>query len=306
MKIVTAGETYLDIDAYAGIVAYAELLRAQGFEAQAVSSAAFNESIPAIVRAWKTPLITTYTPDPADTFAIVDTSEAKYFAKFVDLERVETVIDHHPGHEAYWQTQLGDNAYIESVGAACTQVYELWDEEGLLDEMSETSARLLVCGILDNTLNFGAEITTDRDKAAYKELMRRAHLPENWPEVYFSACAGSVVADPPAALQNDTKTMHFSTFSEQMRVGQLAVWHAPDVVGQRAALSAHMTTENPYWFINVISIGEGKSYFVCDSPAVQVWLAELLDVTFTDGLAVAGRMWLRKEILKEDQSTPEL
>ncbi len=57
MRIVTSGSRYLDIDAYAGIIAYAELLQRQGQSAQAASAAPWNESIPAKVRAWISELL---------------------------------------------------------------------------------------------------------------------------------------------------------------------------------------------------------------------------------------------------------
>jgi hypothetical protein len=44
--VITSGKPYLDIDAYGAIVAYAELLRAQSNDAQAVSTSTLNESIP--------------------------------------------------------------------------------------------------------------------------------------------------------------------------------------------------------------------------------------------------------------------
>ena len=45
MKIVTSGSRYIDIDAYASCIAYANLLNLKGIEAKAVSTAKINESI---------------------------------------------------------------------------------------------------------------------------------------------------------------------------------------------------------------------------------------------------------------------
>ena len=123
MRVITSGSTYLDIDAYAGCIAYAELLQKLGTEAQAVSTAVLNESIPAVVREWHAPLVTKYNPSDNDTYTLIDVSELKYFDTFVDLARVDEVIDHHPGLESFWQEKIGDKAIIEHVGAACTQVF---------------------------------------------------------------------------------------------------------------------------------------------------------------------------------------
>jgi nanoRNase/pAp phosphatase (c-di-AMP/oligoRNAs hydrolase) len=306
MKIVTAGPMYMDIDAYGGCVAYAELLQKQGVEARAVSTAPLNESVPEAVRAWGNPLESNYAPSKDDVFVLIDVSDPEQLDPIVDLDRVEAIIDHHPGFETLWQERIGDKAYIETIGAACTLVYEFWKESGLLGRMSTLSARLLICGILDNTLNFGAKITTERDKAAYDDLIKRADLPDNWPATYFSECQKMILSDLARAVKQDTKSMTLKTFTEPMRIGQLAVWDASDVLKNQAALDSAMTGVEPYWFINVISIGEAKSYFLCANAALKVWLSELLNVTFDGNIAEADRMWLRKEIAKEDLETVEL
>ena len=301
MRIITAGSSYADIDVYGGIIAYAELLQKQGIEAQAVTTAVLNDSIPPIVRAWEVSLAREYTPRPDDTFTLVDISDPKYFEKFVDIERIDDIIDHHPGLEDFWQERIGDRAVIEHVGAACTQVFEKWERAGLLDQMSETSARLLMCGILDNTLNFGAVITTDRDHKAYDVLNKRANLPDDWPAQYFRDCQAVIMQDLARSLKNDTKTPHFRTFPHPVAVGQLAVWDAADIARQSEGVFKQVISAmESDWFMNVISIGEKKSYFVTDAPKLQAWLSDLLGITFEDNVAAADRMWLRKEMMKAD------
>lgn len=299
MKIITAGSLYLDIDAYAGIIAYAELLQKQGVPAQAVSTAPPNESVPATVRSWPVDLQTSYTPTPDDTFTLIDISTPDYFDTFVDHARIETVIDHHPGYEQYWQEQIGDGANIEPIGSACTQVYEYWKTAGLIDQISTTSARLLICGILDNTLNFGATITLQRDKDAYDDLMNYADLPTDWPAQYFGECQKSIDENPVKATQKDTKTVQFPTREKAIRVGQFAVWDARELLEKsQADLLDHFEMQAEPWFMNIISIGERKSYFLASDPAMQTWLSDLLNLTFENSLAVADRLWLRKEIIQ--------
>jgi len=300
MKIITSGGRYLDIDAYAGIIAYAELLSLMGLQARAVSTAPLNQSIPAIVRSWPAPLTTIYSPNDRDKFTLVDVSEPKYFEDFVDLERVEEVIDHHPGLESYWQERIGDGMLIEHVGAACTQIFEQWEAAGIVDQISETSARLLMCGILDNTLNFGAEITTDRDKKAYEVLARYANLSDNWAAEYFSACQEEIVADIVQSTKDDTKLLTFKTFDQPMIIGQLAVWDAGDMAAAHFETFKRLSEQEPFWFMNIIGISDKRSHFVTDVPEVQTWLQKTLNVTFNGNVAVADRAWLRKEIMKVD------
>jgi inorganic pyrophosphatase/exopolyphosphatase len=301
MRIITSGSRYLDIDAYAGIVAYAELLNQLGLHAEAVSTAPFNESIPEIVRTWQTPLKTEYIPNPSDTYTLIDVSEPEFFESFVDHACIDEIIDHHPDFLEYWQERIGDNALIEHVGAACTQVYEQWEQAGLAEHISETSARLLMCGILDNTLNFGADITTDRDKHAYTELSKYADLPDDWPAQYFSACQASIMDDVANALANDTKTINFKSFPRPLAVGQLAIWDAHDATQHSfSTFKSAITASKPDWFLNIISMHDNKSYLVTDVPEVQAWLQDTLGVQFGGNIAAADRPWLRKEIIKAD------
>jgi inorganic pyrophosphatase len=301
MKVVTSGKLYLDIDAYACCVAYAELLNLQGQKAVAASGSILNESITPTVRSWGAQIETDYQPAPDDTFVLTDVSEPEHFDPMVDVDRVVEIIDHHPGLEAFWEERIGDGANIEFIGAACTQVYESWKKAGLLDKMSVTSARLLICGILDNTLNFGAKVSTERDEAAYHDLLTRADLPEDWTAQYFSECQESILADAVNAIKNDTKQMKFQSYPETIAVGQLVVWDGKQVFDQHAnVLRETMASIRPDWLINLVSIKEGKSYFISINSAVQEWVSELLGVQFEGDVALAGRLWLRKEIIKRD------
>lgn len=301
MIIVTSGLSYLDIDAYAGVIAYAELLKKQGKQAIAVSTAPLNESVSVSVRSWNAPIKTTFTPSEDDKFALVDVSDPTYFDKIVNLANVSEVIDHHPGFESYWQQRIRDDAHIEFIGAACTIVYELWKSADLLELMSIVSARLLICGVLDNTLNFGAKITTQRDIDAYNALRAIADLPDDWAAQYFTECQEAILHDAVAAIQNDTKTVTFKSFGRPICFGQLGVWDGKQVLAKHIdTLRKALTAQRPEWFMNLISVGERKSYFVADNINVQKCLTKLLDVQFNGSVATADRLWLRKEVIKQD------
>jgi len=300
---VTAGPKYNDIDAYAGIVAYAELLNAQGIPAKAVSTAPLNESITKTIRSWGDFVETEYTPNINDSFVLIDLSDPSWFEEFVSLDRVEGVIDHHPGFEDYWYERIGHTATIDFIGAACTLVYEKWEQSGYIQLMSVTSARLLICGILDNTLNFQASVTSDRDRLAYENLLKIADLPEDWSAQYFTECQEAILTDAVAAVKNDTKFLDFKTYSSKLCIGQFAVWDGNIAIARHGeALAEAFETIQSEWFMNLISVGEGKSYFICKNAKVQKWLSSLLGVSFDNDIAVADRLWLRKEIIKEDMN----
>ncbi|HJQ08805.1 MAG TPA: DHH family phosphoesterase [Candidatus Saccharimonadales bacterium] len=306
MRIITAGSGYVDIDAYGGCIAYAELLNLQGEQAQAASNAALNASIPPSVRAWQAPFTLGYKPAAEDTFTIIDTSDPEFLDKMTALDRVDEVIDHHPGFEAYWQKRLGDKADIEMAGAACTMIFERWEQAGLVPKMSQTSARLLICGTLDNTLNFKAKITTNRDHHAYEQLQCIADLAHDWPAQYFSECQQAITKDLSAALRDDRKIMAFKQFVKPLGVGQLVIWDASSILANNLEqIRTTMDEMAQPWFVNIVSIAEGKSYLVCHDVSLRPWLENLLQVHFTQNVAPANRLWLRKEILKASLSKTE-
>lgn len=309
MRIITSGFPYIDIDAYACCVAYAELLNLQGEVAKAVSTAKWNESITDTIRSWSTPFSTHYSISSEDTFTLTDVSDPGHFDAFVVVERVDKVIDHHPGFEEFWEKRIGeDKTRIDFIGAACSLVYEEWRDAGLLEKMSAISARLLVCGILDNTLNFGARVTTQRDRDAYEFLVQRAELPDDWTACYFSECQSAILNDAAKAITNDTKLLKFDSYGKRsIAVGQVVVWDGRQVLEQYGdLLKSTMASKQSEWFINLVSIEEGRSYFICDNPRLGEWLSELLDLQFDGSVAVTDRLWLRKEIIKQDILSREL
>lgn len=302
MKTVCSGELYADIDVYGGVIAYAELLRLLGHEARAVITPSLNGSIPEVVRSWPVKVERTYTSVPDERFSIIDVSNPDHFDTFVDRARVETVIDHHVGFEQYWLDRIGPGANIDFIGAACTLVYEAWERTGLEQSMSEVSARLLACGILDNTLNFTAKVTSDRDHAAYGRLLELGHLDHAWAATYFRACEEGIAKDAVGAIENDSKLLDFRTFQQPVLVGQIAVWDGRSLLrSNKKAFERAFSQKQSHWMVNLISIGEKKSYFLANNSSVQRSASALLGVGFEQNLAVSPRVWMRKEIIKADQ-----
>lgn len=300
MRIITGGKPFIDSDAYGGMLAYAELLNKQGIAARPVSTSVFNASITPTVLSWKGVLETEYRLDPADTFTLIDNANLDYLDPIVDIDRIDEIIDHHPGFEAFWRAKIGAKAHIELVGAACTLVCEHWLRAGLIEQMSQTSARSLICGILDNTLNFGAKITTDRDHQAYQKLLTLADLPKDWTARYFAECQAGMLHDIQGAINNDFKVLEFSGWTDMIQTGQLGIWNAQDLLGKHLpAIKSAMAKKGEHWFMNIIAMSEGRSYLICTDPGLKEWLSELLGLHFKNDIAVADRMWLRKEITKQ-------
>lgn len=294
MKVVTSGSAYLDIDAFAGCIGYAELLNIEGEEAVTASSAPLNESITTRLRG----LGSVATNAQSNEFVVIDVSDPSFFDPITRSGEVVEVIDHHPGFEQFWQEKLGDRAQIEEVGAACTQVAERWRSASKLGLMKPQTAELLAAGILDNTLNFTAQITNERDRVAYKLLQQIGELPEDFAARYFSDVQLAMEADLKTAIINDAKQLKdVSKLPEYM--GQLVVWDANTIISQRLDdVRVAMDSLTTDWGMNVVSISEANSYFLGSTKEAEAKLASLLGVEFRDGISNPHPIMLRKEILK--------
>ena len=168
--VITSGCKYVDIDAYASAIAYRELLKKQGNNVTASTLAPLNQSIPPFILGLK------YQLDPAEAasdakYIVLDTSNPDFFDKRVTVDNLVEIIDHHTGFEDYWKNYPNIKTQIEFIGSVCTIIFEKIVSSGYTEILDTDLCKLLVAGILDNTLNLKSSITTDRDRNAYDKLI---------------------------------------------------------------------------------------------------------------------------------------
>lgn len=297
--IVTAGSTYLDIDAYACAVALAELLRLKGENAIAYSRATANYSVtPSLTgeEGIKRTLPLDFRESDA-AYIIVDVSDPDYIKDSVPLDRVIAVYDHHAGFENFWRERIGENARIEFIGAAATLIFREWKNCGLLDRMSPASSRLLVAAILDNTLNLTSSNTTDEDREAFAALCGIAGLTPDWRAEYFTEVQGEVEKDLRNALTGDLKTMKDASVLPP-RIAQLCVWDTQRVLERLPEIRTWFEGGES-WMINIIGLKENRSCFVCGDPHYQQQLERVFGVRFEGDTAMTATPYLRKQIIKK-------
>lgn len=295
--IVTAGANYLDIDAYACMVAMAELLNQQGISAAAYSPAVCNYSVcPSLVEEGQ---ILRELPsvewEKNAKYIIVDVSDPSYLKESVPLENVAAVYDHHVGFESYWEKCIGENARIEFIGAAATLIYREWKQAGLQANMALSTARLLIAAILDNTLNLTSSNTTQEDREAFQALCAHAYVSEAWCASYFSEVQAGVEADLRNALLNDTKTVRDNPVLPE-KVAQLCAWDADSILQRLPQIRGWFEGQ---WMLNIIDMQNRCSWFVCDDVYYQEKIGRLFGVPFENGVAKTPVSYLRKEIIKK-------
>ena len=299
LTIITAGSTYLDIDAYACCVAMAELLKLQGKNAVAYSKAPYNYSV--CKSLIENDLIISELPLEATQnaeYIIVDVSDPDFLEDSVPLEKVVEIYDHHTGFEEYWTSKIGDNAHIEFIGAAATLIYRKWQSAELLGKMSRTTALLLVAAILDNTLNLTSSNTTTEDIEVFNELCKKENLDSLWCATYFSEVLQSIEADLRNALLGDIKNMSDDSVLPS-KIAQLCVWNPESIILRLPDIRTIFDEDSKSWMINLIDVKHNCSFFVCDDKCYQKKLENIFKISFNNGVAKTNHAYLRKQIIKK-------
>ena len=137
---VTAGRKYLDLDAYACIIAYTELLELEGKNVDAIVPGILNSSVTEEIKSWNVEYILSPEEGIDYTYVIMDVSEPNDIAVFADRDKIIEIYDHHPGYESFWKDRIGDNSKIEKIGAAATLIWEEFKKRGKSSQLRKRSA----------------------------------------------------------------------------------------------------------------------------------------------------------------------
>jgi inorganic pyrophosphatase/exopolyphosphatase len=302
MKIyVVGGESFTDIDVLACTIAYAELLRLEGKDAEPLIPGVLNASCPPMIRTL--PLVYKTAPAVSDAdYVLVDISDRTHMAKCAPVDRVIEVYDHRAGFQDFWNETLGPDSHIELVGACATQIWEQYVKRGHTDKISTTSANLLATAILSNTLNFGAQVTHARDHVAFEELKKHVDMTDDWQSRYFNEVQQiSLQGDIREVIKNDTKSLVIPGLGYDVVMGQMELWQGSDFVRtqQMTITGALESFGIDDWFMSVPSISEGKNYLYCTNQRLKGLLAEVIGAKFDGNTGTTDKMWLRKEIRKK-------
>lgn len=288
---------YADIDVYASIIAYTDLLNQRGKAAKTYIPVTPNYSVPKALclPEWEN---TTFKLQPEDEVIILDISIPKEIAKFTPDSQILEIIDHHPGYEEYWHERIGDKAIIEKIGAVATSIFEWWGECWDYNKMSPQIAKLLLGAILDNTLNFTAQITTERDRQAATKLaeIAKTNLPDftSW---YFSEVSKTITSDLKNSLLQDCKTVVLPTNQSQFTFCQLTLWDTQTITTQQDKIAQIMNNTHSAWLVSILCISENKSYIIANSLEIRDYLAKLLNLKTEGNWLVSSQFYLRKEII---------
>lgn len=296
ISTITSWYKFIDIDAFACIYAYKELLQLQHKNVEAVISATLNESITQKYRSLDFYTHTLWNKWKRE-FIIMDVSDPSHFEKFVDLNKISNIFDHHPWFENYRDKKIWQNAIIKPIGAAATLIYEEYQKYNLLKNISPLSAELLGIAIVSNTLNFQARITLQEDIIAYDTLKRYFDYFSNSEQWYYNEVQSTIENNIINALHNDSKLIHSELFIAQLEVRNAEYiknnyW---DIIKDFLS-SQHVSIS----FLNIIEIGKWRNIIICnDEKSLHYlqWYFPEFTCNENNNTIITPHVLLRKEIL---------
>lgn len=277
---------------------YAELLRAQGRKATAGVMGTPHAEAQHVAERFQISLPTEVDPQDFKEIILVDTSTVTDQDSRLPIERVVEIIDHRQLHEGakFPNAKL----QIELVGSAATLIVERFRQANIIP--SRDAAHLLYGAIASNTVNFKANVTTERDHQAAAWLRTLYPIPDDFIAVMFQAKSNL----EGSALHN-TLASDFSfreVAGRNIGIGQLEVVEAKHLVETRyqdlLKSLAYLKKTHPMvdtFFVSVIDVVDGYNTFLVPNKEIQKELTAFLGVTFDErGIGYRPGIIMRKEI----------
>jgi manganese-dependent inorganic pyrophosphatase len=287
-----------DLDGVSGSVAYAEFLQKTGKTVAAGIFGEPHEEAKYILNRFDIPYPQVLSDaHEFDEMILVDSSDLKGLGGKVAPEKVIEIIDHRKINDA--SAFPNAKVQIELVGAAATLVAEKFINNNV--GISKGSAILLCGGILSNTLNFKAGVTTERDRKAFEWLDNQAKLSESfWKELFLakSDLSGNKFSE---RIRGDFAW--FETGKKKVGIAQIEMIGAKELVTEREIeiLQILNTIKEEkgldYIFQSTLELEDEKNFFVADDLETKGVLEKVLGIKFVGNLATREGLILRKEIV---------
>ncbi|NGZ78003.1 manganese-dependent inorganic pyrophosphatase [Saccharibacillus alkalitolerans] len=167
-KVLVFGHKNPDTDTITSAIAYAELKKQLGVDAEAVRLGEVNGETAYALKHFgvEAPRLVETVADQSEGVILVDHNERQQSASDIEQAHVLEVIDHHrianfeTAHPLYYRA--------EPVGCTATILNKLYKENGV--EIRKEIAGLMVSAIVSDSLLFKSPTCTEQDVAAAKEL----------------------------------------------------------------------------------------------------------------------------------------
>jgi len=287
-----------DLDGYAGIVAYTELLKKTGKNVVAGIIGEPHDEVKYVLDRFNLERVEVIPDDELfDEVILIDASEINGLKGRVTPGKVVEIIDHRKINEA--DKFVNAKVQIELVGAAATLVAEKFKQNNI--SISKESAILLYSAIISNTLNFKGGVTTTRDKELFEWLRQFIEVPDDyWKELFTakSDLSGDLLS---SRMEGDIAGFIFNGI--KISIAQLEIIGSEQLVEERKEEMVDIlhTIEKDLnldlIFLNIIDLELAKNYFITDNDKTKILLKEAIGVEFGGVVAEREQLIMRKQIV---------
>jgi len=234
-KILVMGHKNPDTDSICSAIAYANLKKELGFEAEAVRLGTISKETEFIldyVKLEAPRLIDSV--NKGDKIILVDHNEAGQSVDNRDAATILEIIDH---HKIDLKTSDPINLRFETVGCSSTIISKIYEEKGVA--ISKQMATVMLSAIMSDTLIFKSPTCTEEDVVQGKKLAAIAQVDY---EVYGKdlLIAGTSLDDKTAyeIVNIDCKPFEFG--NQKAAVAQVNTVEIPAVLARKAELEVVM------------------------------------------------------------------
>ncbi len=147
--------------------------------------------------------------------ALVDHNEAGQICEQIDSSKIDYIIDH---HKLSVKTEKPIFCAAQFIGSTASLIAKMFFEKGL--EISQVSSKLLLAGILSDTLNLTSPTTTEEDRILVAKLNETAKIEmEGFVAGMFAAKSNLEGISVGEIINSDYKVFEMGT----LKVG-IGVW----------------------------------------------------------------------------------
>ncbi|MFN4213856.1 manganese-dependent inorganic pyrophosphatase [Exiguobacterium sp.] len=238
--VLVFGHKNPDTDTICSALAYAELKKKLGMDAEAVRLGEVSSETQYALDHFrvKAPRLVERVSDEANSVILVDHNEFQQSADDIADVRILEVIDHH----RISNFQTADPLYYraEPVGCTATILLKLYKEHGV--EIAPDMAGLMLSAIISDSLLFKSPTCTDEDVKAAKEL---AEISGTDVETYGLEMlkAGADLSQKTVAELITLDSKEFAMGDYRVEIAQVNTVDANDVLNRQADVEAAMAVK---------------------------------------------------------------
>lgn len=297
MKYVETSYISPDLDGTSSMYAYSEFLRKTGKNSDYYIEGTPMHEAEIVCDMFNITLKGAKEISQEDKVVVVDTNDLQ----LIPVKKIENIvefIDHHIKHDNSEKCKNA-NFQIEMVGAAATLVAERFFKNNV--EISRESAVLLYYGIISNTINLKAKVTTPKDLEMAKWLKKQCKeiSDEKVKEIFIKK---SQIRD---SLKDEMEVQVVWNFGDKkITIGQLEYANIEEFLKENEERTREILQEVKrenqldYIVLNCVDILNGYSTILVIDKETEKIISNLLNVKFENQKVKTNELILRKEIYR--------